>query len=78
MSKFLKKFMKKNSNDFRKELSRAHLIISLLSICVIVLLTLGAVKPVMFDQPMSAICVVLLSIVAFISLCMSYTLSKKK
>ena len=78
MSSFFKKFLKKNINDFRKELSRAHLIIALLSIAIIVLLSLGAVQPVTFDQPLSAVCVVLLSIVAFISLCMAYTLSSKK
>lgn len=78
MSKLLKNFMKKNGKDFRQELSRAHLIIALLSICIIVLLSLGAVQPVMYDQPLSAVCVVLLSIVALISLCMTYKLSSTK
>jgi len=78
MSKLLKNFMKKNGKDFRQELSRAHMIITLLSICIIVLLSLGVVQPVTYDQSLSAVCVVLLSIVAFISLCMTYTLSKDK
>jgi len=78
MSKLLKNFMKKNGKDFRQELSRAHLIIALLSIGIIVLLSLGVVQPVTYDQPLSAVCVVLLSIVAFISLCMNYKLSNTK
>jgi hypothetical protein len=78
MLKVFKRFLKRNINDFRKELSRAHLIIALLSISIIVLLSLGAVQPVTFDQPLSAVCVVLLSIVTLISLCMTYTLSTKK
>ena len=78
MTKFFKKFMKQNAAELRKELSRAHLIISLLAISVIALLSLGAVQYVTFDPTLSAICVVLLSIIAFISLCMTFTLSKNK
>lgn len=78
MSKFLKKFMKKSAADYRGELSRAHLIIALLSISIIVLLSLGVVEPVTYDRTLAAICVVLLSIVAFISLYMVYALSTKK
>jgi len=78
MSKLLKKFMKKNGKDFRQELARAHLIIALLSICIIVLLSLGTIQPVTYDQSLSAVCVVLLTIVALISLCMTYKLSNTK
>jgi len=78
MSKFLNKFMKKSTADYRGELSRAHLIIALLSICIIVLLSLGVVEPVLYDQTLAATCVVLLSIVALISLYMVYALSAKK
>ena len=78
MTKFFKKFMKQNAAELRKELSRAHLIISLLAISVIALLSIGAVQYVTFDPTLSAICVVLLSIIAFISLCMTFTLSKNK
>jgi hypothetical protein len=78
MSKFLNKIMKKSTSDYRGELSRAHLIIALLSICIIVLLSLGVVEPVKYDQTLAAACVVLLSIVALISLYMVYALSSKK
>jgi peptidoglycan/LPS O-acetylase OafA/YrhL len=74
MSKHFKKFLKQNIHEVRRELARAHLIIALLSVAVIVLLSLGATQPVTFNPVMSAVCVVLLSVVAFISLCMSYTL----
>jgi hypothetical protein len=78
MSKMFKKFTKQTSADIRKELARAHIIIAMLSIAIIVLLSLGAVQPVSFDQSLSAICVVLLSLVTFVSACMSYTLLKTK
>jgi hypothetical protein len=78
MSKMFKKFTKQNAADFRRELARAHIIIALLSIALITLLSLGTVQPVSFDQSLSAVCVVLLSIVALVSLCMSYTLFKTK
>ena len=77
MSKFVKKFVKK-SKDYRTELSRAHLIITLLSMSIITLLTLGTIQSVSFDETLSAICVVLLSIVALVSACMSVSLFRKK
>lgn len=78
MSKFLKKFKKRNTANIRMELGRAHLIISLLSTAIIVLLSLGSTQAVTFDQPLSSICVALLAIVALISLYMTYTLFKSK
>jgi hypothetical protein len=74
MSKFFKKFSKQNARDIRRELARSHLIIALLSIAIIILLSIGAMQPITFDAILSAVCVVLLSIVAFISLCMAFTL----
>ena len=78
MKKLFKKYTGKNLVEIRRELARAHLIIALLSLVAIVLLTLGSTQPVMFDGTLSAICVILLSAVAFISLCMSVTLFRKK
>lgn len=78
MSKLFKKFTKQSAADFRRELARAHLIIALLSIAIIVLLSLGSMQPVSFNETMSAICVILLSLVALISLCMTFTLYKTK
>ena len=74
MSKLFKKFSKQNSKDIRYELVRAHIIIALLSIAIIVLLSLGATQLVTFNAVLSGICIILLVIVAFLSLCMSLTL----
>jgi hypothetical protein len=78
MSKLFKKFNKKSTAEIRKELARAHLIIALLSMALIVLLSLGAIQPVTFDATLSAICVILLSLIAFISTCVSFTLFSNK
>ncbi len=78
MSKLFKRFNKQNTAEIRKELARAHVMIALLSMAIITLLSLGAIQPVSYDQSLSAICVVLLSIVALISLGMAYNLSKSK
>jgi len=78
MKKLFKRFNKKNNNELRQELAHAHLIIALLSIAIIALLSLGSTQPVSFDATLSAICVVLLSVVTIISLCMSITLYRKK
>ena len=75
MSKMLfKKFQKQSAKEVRRELARAHLIIALLSIALITLLTIGTVQAISFDATLSAICVVLLSIVTLVSLCISFTL----
>jgi len=73
-SKLFKKFSKQNIKEVRTELARAHLMISLLSIAIIVLLSLGAIQSVTFDPTLSAICVVLLSLVTLVSTCVSFTL----
>ena len=78
MNKLFKRFNKKNNNELRRELAHTHLIVALLSIAIIALLSLGSTQPVSFDATLSAICVVLLSIVTIISLCMSITLYRKK
>jgi hypothetical protein len=78
MKKILKRYKKKNLNEMRIELAHAHLIIALLSMTIVSLLSLSASQPIAFDGTLSAICVVLLSIVTIVSLCISITLYQKK
>jgi len=78
MYSLLKRLKKKKLETLRLELAHAHLIVALLSIAIIALLTLGSTQPVSFDGTLSAICVVLLSIVTIISLCISITLYQRK
>lgn len=77
MYSLLKRFKKKKMEQMRMELAHAHLIIALLSIALIALLSLGSTQPVAFDATMSAICVVLLSVITIVSLCISITLYRK-
>jgi hypothetical protein len=78
MYSLAKRFKKKKMEQMRLELAHAHLIVALLSIAVIALLSLGSTQPVAFDATLSAVCVVLLSIVTIVSLCISITLYRKK
>lgn len=78
MYKIFRKFAKKNINEFRRELARAHLIIAMLSIGLITFLALGSSQSVTYDPVMSAICVVLLAIVTIMSLCTAVSLFKFK
>ena len=78
MKNIFKKPSKKNLNEYRQELARAHLIISLLSIAIITLLSLGATQPVTFNETLSAICIGLLTVVTIVSLCISITLFRRK
>jgi hypothetical protein len=71
------RFKKKKMVQMRIELAHAHLIVALLSIAVIALLSLSSTQPVAFDATLSAVCVVLLSIVTIVSLCISITLYRK-
>jgi len=78
MTKIFSKISKKNATDLRKELIRAHIIIALLSISVIGLISLNSIQYITLDPLLSAICVILLSIVTFTSLCTAFALSKVK
>ncbi len=78
MDRLAKRLKKKNLAQMRIELAHAHLIVALLSIALIALLSLGSTQPVSFDATMSAICVILLSIVTIVSVCISVTLYTKK
>jgi len=74
----LKKAKKRNLNDFKMELVRAHTIVALLSIAIVALLSLGANQQVSFDPTLSAICVVLLLIIAILSFCTAISMYRKK
>jgi len=76
--KFSKKMAKRNTTELRGELSRAHLIISLLALIAIVLLTVGSTMEVGFDANLSAIASAFLALLAIVSLCISYNLFKNK
>ena len=78
MDKIFSRFNKKNVKEMRRELAHAHLIIALLSIAIIALLSLGSTQPVTFDQTLSAVSVILLSLITIISLCISITLYRRK
>jgi len=76
--KLFKKIHKQNTAELRGELSRAHLIISLLSLIAIVLLTIGSTMEVGFDANLSTVASAFLAILAIVSLCISYNLFKHK
>jgi len=76
--KFSKKIAKQNTAELRGELSRAHLIISLLSLIAIVLLTVGSTMEVGFDTNLSTVASAFLALLAIVSLCISYNLFKHK
>ena len=78
MNKIFKKLVKKNTNELKQELGRAHLIIVLLSIGVNLLLLLGASTAVRFEPTLSAICVALLSFVIIVSIGSALKLFSKK
>lgn len=71
MEKLFKKYNAKKLGDLRKELSRAHLIIALLSLVICVLLIEGSTQPVLFDPLLATISIVLLLIVGITSLVIS-------
>ena len=71
MKKIFKKLSNRSTAEIRKELSRAHLIITMLSIIAIVLLVLGVDERVVLDPTLSGIAGGLLIIVALISFSVS-------
>ena len=73
------KFVKKrNIKDYQMELMRAHSVIALFSLGIIALLSLGATQTVSFDPTLSAICVILLIVVAILSATTAASLYRKK
>lgn len=61
----------------KQELRRAHAIIGILSLSLAFLLVVGALQPLEFEPVLSIIAAILLGIVAFISLGISYVLGRK-
>jgi hypothetical protein len=75
MKPILKKLSKQKIGEVRQELARAHVIIALLAIVVIVLLIQGSIAPIALEPTLSTISSVLLGIVALISLSITFALS---
>ncbi|MBC7943219.1 hypothetical protein H7X68_01835 [Candidatus Saccharibacteria bacterium] len=75
MKKLFKKLAQQKLNNVRDELARAHLIIALLSVAVIMLLIQGSTQPIELDVNLSILGEVLLGIVALTSIFMSFALS---
>lgn len=78
MNKYALKFAQKKPAELKKELGRSHLIVALLAIVIIVLLLQGTIQPLTYDIGLTATTSVLLAIVVFISLSVSYVFLKKK
>lgn len=78
MKKILKNLSTRSISDVRKELMRAHFIITLLSVVAIVLLILGLNKQAVLDPTLSGICGVLIAIIALISLKTALALRQNK
>lgn len=78
MEKLLKKLSKQKLADVRQELSRAHLIIALLSLIIIGLLMQGSTVAIILDLKLSIICALLLTLVALTSFTMSFALAYTK
>lgn len=78
MKKLLKKLSNQGVTGVRKELARAHFIITLLSIIAIILLVLGVDERIVLDATLCGIAGGLLIIVALISFSVSLTLSNNK
>lgn len=78
MEKLLKKLSQQKISDVRRELARAHLIIALLCVVIVMLLLQGATRPLLLDPTLSVICSALLGFVVLISLGMFLTLSSIK
>jgi len=78
VEKLLKKLSQQKVTEVRKELARAHLIIALLSVAVVMLLLQGATRPLLLDPTLSVIGSLLLGLVVLISLWMFLALSSVK
>ena len=78
MSKLLKKPSSQNANELRGELSRAHIIIALISIIAIALLILGMDKEIIIDPRLSIISIGLLTIILLNSISTSLALSSHR
>lgn len=78
MKKLFKKMVQQKVTEVRQELARAHLIIALLSVAVIMLIVQGITQPVLLDLTLSTISIILLGVVTLTSLSMSFALFTNK
>lgn len=78
MNKLLQRISQQKADDVRQELARAHLIVALLSLIIIVLLLLCSTGPVTLNATLSFIGGLLLGCVALISLSISITLFMRR
>lgn len=69
---------KRTMAEFRRELARAHLLIAMMAVIIIMLVSIGTSQLATVDARLSAVCIALLTIVTAISLYMSVSLSQKK
>ncbi|NTW62135.1 hypothetical protein HGB25_01840 [Candidatus Saccharibacteria bacterium] len=76
--KLFERTTKRNLKQFQMELARAHMMIAMLAVVVVLFVSLGALQKTAFDPTLSAICVILLIFVTIISLCTSLFLFRKK
>lgn len=76
--KLFKKVPKQNMAELRGELSRAHMIIALLSLIAIVLLVLRSTVTSEFDPTLSNLASAFLAFLVLVSLGVSYALFKYK
>lgn len=74
MNKLIQYLGKHKDNIVRRELARAHLMIALLSLVIIVWLVIGRGQTITFDPVFTIVAAILLLIVIAISLTMSYIL----
>lgn len=78
MNKYFVKLSQKKPKEIQKELARAHLLVAMLALAIIVLLLQGSIYQVKYDLTLAIITCVLLVIVILISLLVSYTMFTKK
>lgn len=78
MNKYFTKISQKKPKEIQRELGRAHLLVALLALAIIVLLLQGSLYQVTYDLTLATITCVLLVVVILISLLVSYTMFTKK
>jgi len=78
MTKLLKRFQSQNIKQVRAELARAHVIIALLALGIVMLLAQSTLAPVAFDPWLAGFCVALLILVTILSFSVAMTLRRIK
>lgn len=78
MNKYFTKLSQKKPKEVQRELGRAHLLVALLALAIVVLLLQGSLHQVRYDLTLTVIACILLVVVIFISLLVAYTMYTKK